>query len=101
MRNQSLWEILVPVRWSNGLIIDVERHKEWDKRCREISNGMTILRPAKGFWNNEGEEHIEEMLPVRLLADEEQIRKLAYFTKEFYRQTQVMFYKLSDEVYFV
>jgi len=35
----SLWEVLVPAIDSTGKEIDINKHREWDSKVREISRG--------------------------------------------------------------
>jgi len=94
-----LWEILVPVDYSDGSgFIPIEYHKQWDAYIRRISNGMTILRSAIGEWGDGDNIIRERMIPVRLLATREELDKILEVTKEFYKQKVVMAYKLSSDV---
>lgn len=97
----SLWEILVPKFWNDGTEIEIDHHKKWDEEALLISAGMTILRTAKGVWNNQKNLVSEGMIPVRLLCGWNEIHQLANFTREHYQQNVIMFYKISDEVHFV
>lgn len=48
-----LYEILVPTMMErDGKIspIKTRYHRVWDDKVRAISNGLTILPPAKGQW---------------------------------------------------
>ena len=98
MDDKCLWEILIPCSWSDGVWIDIAVHEKWDKRCREISTGLTILRSVKGVWEDDSQEYVERMIPVRLVATRDDIMALVKFTKEFYKQAAIMCYKLSDDV---
>lgn len=44
----NLYEILVPCQTNQGKPIRTRQHREWDRRVRLITGGLTILPPAKG-----------------------------------------------------
>lgn len=99
MTDQKLWEILVPTL-RNDTPVRTRSHKEWDRRVRAISGGLTVLKPGKGQWvSPTGVLHSERMIPVRIACTEEQIEKIAKITADFYEQEAVMFYLLSEKVF--
>ena len=92
----KLWEILVPTLRDNKPV-RTRSHKEWDRRVREISNGLTILKPGVGQWTSpDGELFIERMIPVRIACSKEQIEQIAALTADFYKQIAVMYYLVSE-----
>lgn len=94
-----LYEILVPCQNNKGKPIRTRQHKEWDRRVRRITGGLTVMAPAKGQWvSPSGELFAERMIPVRVAADCAAIQEIADMTAKFYKQEAVMFYKVSDEV---
>lgn len=94
-----LWEILVPTCWNTKKPIRTRHHKEWDKRVRLISRGMTILHPAKGHWiSPEGVLHEERMIPVRLWCTKAEIEKIMDMTANHYKQEAVMAYCVASDV---
>lgn len=94
-----LWEILVPTIRSNGSFIRTRFHRVWDSKVREITGGLTILPPAKGHWvSPDGGIFEERMIPVRIMATMEQMKKIAVMTKSYYEQEAVMYYRISDVV---
>ena len=95
-----LWEILVPRKWNNGKPIRTRHHREWDKRVKAITGGLTIYPPTiKGEWiSPEGETYIDSTIPVRIACNREQINKIMDITGHHYRQLAVMAYKISEEV---
>jgi len=101
-----LWEILVP----KSKVLDDGRldeyrlfyHCEWDDYVDNITGGLTIMRSSQGSWRDDNGGIIKErMIPVRIACTAEQMVMIAEFTKRHYDQEKVMYYKLSDEVYFV
>lgn len=92
--------MLVPTTRNSGVPIKTRFHRVWDKKVREIAGGLTIMPPnIKGEWiSPKGELFSERMIPVRIMATKEQIHKIAVYTKRFYEQKAVMYYKISDEV---
>lgn len=96
----ALWEILVPTMKMDGTGFYTTRyHRVWDAKVRAISNGLTIMQPAKGQWVSEGGELFKErMIPVRIIATREQIEQIIDITMDYYSQQAVLCYRLSDEV---
>ena len=97
--SNKLWEILVP-RFSNeGLEYTLEHHKEWDNYVRQISNGITILRTAKGQWiSPDGQLCAEEMIPVRIFCKDSDIEQIVDHTILYYDQEAVFSYEISSNV---
>ena len=101
---ETIWEILVPKNWPTQAkeVIDTHHHWEWDQYVKDLAGGSTILRSAVGYWTPDQKRKIlpvrERMIPVRIVCDEETIRKIAKFTLEHYKQEEVLVYKISDEV---
>ncbi|MBW2969262.1 hypothetical protein KY314_04050 [Candidatus Woesearchaeota archaeon] len=97
--NKKLWEILVPAEWNWGCKIPIDHHRNWDDKVREIAEGLTILKTARGHWvSKRNNRFIEKMIPVRIMCTEKEINEIADFTAGHYGQQAVMFYKISDEV---
>lgn len=95
----SLYEILLPCQTNSGKPIRTRQHREWDRRVRRITHGLTVLPPAKGQWvSPSGELFAERMIPVRIAATAEQMAFIADLTAKFYNQEAVMYYRISDEV---
>ena len=95
-----IWELLVPVSWNTGRDIPISHHRDWDAKVRDIADGLTILKAAKGQWiSPDGDLYSEHMIPVRVACTEEEIKKIARFTLSHYNQEKVMFYRIADKVY--
>ncbi len=94
-----LYEILIPTKYGDTLKpIRTRHHKSWDAYVRKITGGLTILTPARGQWVNKGTTYEEKIIPVRIACDTpSQMKKIALFTKQHYRQKAVMYYLLSTE----
>lgn len=100
-QNWQLWEIMVPAELK-GKEVPVSTHEKWDKKVRDITGGLTILKAAKGQWISPSKKIcIEKVIPVRIACSENDIKAIAKMTLRFYDQEQVMFYKVSNEVYFI
>lgn len=90
-KDMELWEILVPTVSNEGVPFRTRYHKLWDKKVYEITNGLTILSPAKGRWvSPSGNLFAERMIPVRIACNREQITRILKTTMEFYNQEAVM-----------
>lgn len=95
----SLWEILVPTL-KNNKPIRVRYHRVWDAKVREISQGLTILKPVKGQWLDKDNVLFDErMIPVRIRCTDDEIDKIADMTAKYYNQKAIMFYAISERVY--
>lgn len=92
----ALWEILVPCNWNDGRPVRTRHHREWDKRVRALTGGMTIMKPALGQWVNEGEVYHDRMIPVRIACNQAVIERIMDITAAHYKQLAVMAYKISD-----
>lgn len=97
----QLWEILLPTFNRYGLEITMVHHKAWDRKILEISNGLTLMHEKRGRWLSSNTTIEEKMVAVHIAATRNQMRSIAKLTKEHYEQDAVMYYKISDEVYFV
>lgn len=96
--NKFLWEVLVPATKGKDHIT-YEHHKEWDEFVKSLSGGLTILKTGKGYWYNpEGKEYEDRIIPVRIYCDEDTIHKIIDFTISHYAEEAVMCYKVSDHV---
>jgi hypothetical protein len=98
--NGVLYEILVPYCDNEGNVWPLEYHHAWDAYVRgfSIDNGQTILRSAKGYWQDEQKTHTERMIPVRLYCAPENMRHIATYTLGYYKQKAIMYYELSNKV---
>lgn len=95
----NMWEILVPTVRNCGKPFRTRYHRVWDKKVREISGGLTIMSPVKGQWvNPDGILFAERMIPVRIIATEEQIEKIIAMTIKYYDQEAVLCIRVADVV---
>ena len=100
-KNTILWEILVPTM-KDEKPVRTKYHKVWDEKVRAISNGLTVLKPAKGQWvSPSGQLFAERMIPVRIACSESDIDKIMKMTIEYYNQEEVLAYRISDCVKFM
>ena len=96
-----LWEILVPTLWKESKPVRTKHHKSWDTYVRKVAGGLTVMKPVKGQWLKENVLYDERVIPVRIACTKDQIDKIAKFSLTHYEQKAIMYYKLSNEVYFV
>lgn len=97
--NKSLWEILVPTHSNEGIEYSLDYHHAWDEKVRKISEGLTILKTAKGQWiSPDGELFVETMIPVRIVCDEPSIDQIIDITLNHYDQKAVLTYEISSNV---
>jgi hypothetical protein len=97
---KQLWEILVPCVRNDGRPIRTRFHRVWDAKVREISGGLTIMKPARGQWvdPHEGQLYEERMIPVRIVATREEIEEIVDMTCVYYEQLAVLCYLIAEEV---
>jgi hypothetical protein len=95
-----MWEIFVPTEMS-GKPVRTRYHRVWDQKVRAITHGLTVYHPAKGQWVNpdNGELHLERMIPVRSACTPAQMDLIADMTLTYYQQKAVMYYQVSDKVF--
>lgn len=99
---KKLFEIYVPTILNSGKPIRTRQHREWDSRVRRITGGLTIYKPVVGQWiDADNVLYKERMIPVRIVATDAEMNKIALMTKAFYEQIAVLYYTLSNEVNFV
>ena len=101
----AIWEILVPKTWETAKDwssnVPIATHKAWDEKVMSITGGMTIMRSARGTWQDLHGDVIEEsMIPVRVACTAAQIEEIVQLTLDHYRQDAVMAYKVSSDVIF-
>lgn len=98
----KLYEILVPTIYGDTMKpIRTKHHKKWDERVKKLSGRLTILTPGKGVWVHEGVDYIERVIPVRIMCEEDVMKKIVDITLQHYRQKAVMYYVLSTECFIV
>ena len=93
---KKLWEVLVPTVKPNSdgkKFFTLKYHKVWDAKVHDISGGLTVMTPTKGQWvSPHGTLFIERMIPVRVVASDEEIHKIIDMTLDHYSQEAVMCY---------
>jgi hypothetical protein len=88
----------VPVRDNSDEPFSLEHHRKWDLKVQKIAGGLSIMKPLKGIWIHEGAAYRDEMIPVRIACEREQIERIIALTLDHYDQKEVMAYHLSDVV---
>ena len=96
--NNKLFEILVPCSF-NGKPTRTKHHQEFDKYVHRLSGGLTIFRPAIGYWHNNEKVLIRErMIPVRVFCSQKSLNKILSFAIKHYNQDVIMAYEISNNV---
>lgn len=97
----QLWEVLVPTTMNCGKRYKKRYHREWDRKVRAISGGLTVFKPGKGQWiGPSGTLFSERMIPVRIICQYAQLKEIVQLTLAHYEQEAVLAYRLGDEVLF-
>lgn len=96
----TLYEILVPtIHGKTGKPIRLRYHRVWDAKVREISGGLSIMKPLKGQWVAPDQAlFCERMIPVRIGCTRSQMEKIADMTAAYYAQQAIMYYVVSTEL---
>lgn len=104
-----LWEILVPHKMGEhdnanpdlpkrNHTIPVPYHQQWDEYVRGVTGGLTIHRAARGQWEDgDGKLYKEIMIPVRIACTEDQIKQIAEFSLDFYKQKAIFVTLVSEK----
>lgn len=96
---KCLWEILIPTVRNDGKPFKTKYHRVWDEKVRKISGGLTIQNVAKGQWVSPNDElFVERMIPVRILATEDEINEIIKVTMNYYDQEAILVYEISNNV---
>lgn len=93
-----MWEIFVPTVSNEGKPFRTRYHRVWDSKVRDISNGLTIFKPAVGQWEFDGELFKERMIPVRILCTENEINLISDMTAKYYDQLAICFFKFGEGI---
>jgi hypothetical protein len=84
------------MRWE----FPVEHHQKWDEFVRKLTGGVTIMKSAKGHWlSPAGKLFSEKVIPCSIMCTEDQIKIIADFTINHYKQEAVMYFKITDETF--
>ena len=92
-----LWEILVPTVRNNGKPFRTRYHRVWDSKVRNITNGLTIMKPVLGQWVSKDKTYVERMIPVRIACTKKQMDQIIDMTLIYYDQEAVMAHRVSEE----
>lgn len=96
---KGMWEILVPTKRNDGRPIRTRFHRVWDGKVESISGGLSVMHPLKGTWRSpDGVIYKERMIPVRIIATEQEIDKIIDMTIIYYEQEAVLAYRVADMV---
>jgi hypothetical protein len=94
-----LYEILVPTVSNEGKPFRTRYHRVWDEKVRQITGGLTVLSPVKGYWTATSDTvYREKMIPVRIACNINQIQQIADMTAKYYNQKAIMYYLISTHV---
>ena len=99
----AMYQILVPCNFNDGKPVRTRHHREWDRQVSLVleNKGMTIHSPSKGRWYHDGEVYKDRVIPVSLIATEDEMKKIAEITLKHYQQIAVLYFKISSETHIV
>lgn len=81
--------------------VRIKHHREFDRQVLKIAGGMTIFVPTiKGLWTDKDKIYTDRTVPVDIYCTKKQIDKIAQFAKRHYRQLTVMYFEITDKVFF-
>lgn len=97
---RAMWRIMVPVAYNNRRRIPRAVVKKWEKMVESIGKGYTANPVAKGSWkpNDSKPAQVEYMRPVDVFCQREQMEEIAMITAEYFRQKEVLYFKVSRDV---
>lgn len=95
----NLYQIMVPCQWNDGTPVRTRHHKAWDDKVRRISGGLTVLKPAKGTWEHEGDVYAERVIPVMIACTATEMNRIVQMTIVHYEQLAVLYFLVSQEVH--
>lgn len=100
---KSLYRILIPTLYEDTRTpVRIKHHREFDKQVLKIAGGMTIFVPTiKGLWTDKEKVYVDRTVPVDIYCTKKQIERIAKFAKQHYRQLSIMYFEITDKVYFV
>jgi hypothetical protein len=95
-----IYRIMVPCQFNDGKPVRTRHHREWDKRVRKITGGLTINSPGRGQWVDPktGDLYEERVIPVDIICTPDQMERIAGITLQHYDQLSVMYYQMSQRV---
>jgi hypothetical protein len=82
------WTIYVPTRAQSGKPFAAVDHKRWEQRVTEMTGGMTFHGRVQGL--HLAPANKEESMDVSIVCTAAQIRQIAKFTKQHYRQQAIL-----------
>lgn len=62
---------------------------------------MTIMSPGKGKWVHNGVEYVEKVIPVEIMCEESEIKKILDMTVKHYRQKALLAFAISSETFYI
>ena len=78
----QLWEIFVPYHKNNGEKYNIRHHRIWDNKVMDITQGMTIMKLAKGKWMTQsGKKYRDTVIPVRIACERKHIIRIMEITR--------------------
>lgn len=92
----ELWQIMVPCQSNDGKPFKTRHHREWDRQVMLITGGLTVMRPSIGQWKHDGDLFKERMIPVQIMATEEQMRDIAERVIKHYDQLAAFYFRVSE-----
>lgn len=97
-----LYEILIPVNYNDGTPIPDYLRQEWIRYATVLAGGSTVRPNVRGQWYYNGHTYDEPMTPVQIAVPApEGLDELVTLAKEWFQQETIMYYVISNEVYFV
>ena len=94
----KVYRILVPAYNNQASEFSSSHHHVWDEFVRKLVGSVTIMKSVKGQWISPyGQLYTDKMIPCEISCTKEQIKRIAKFTKQHYRQETVVYYKISNK----
>lgn len=89
---------MIPKKYNNGKRIPKSAVEKWEKKVVDIGEGFTAHAIAKGAWYDPDAARVktEDMRPVDILCQREQIKEIAALTSKVFKQKAVFYYKAAS-----
>lgn len=96
----SLWNIYIPKHYNDGQPISQDKLDKWFRLASGFSQGMTVS-DVQGFYIEDGNTYIDHNYAILLTTTKSGIDYLARYAKREFDQKSVMYFNVTDNVYFV
>lgn len=95
---QYLWNVYVPYTYYPHELTTLN---DWVEEINPINTGLTVFENVLGLYKHEGKIIPDSIQVVQMISTHEQVAAFAQLIKSKLNQTSVMYYKVSEDLYFI